>query len=549
MNKEFAIELFNRNKLDEALKVFEDLTETLSSDADVHCYLGLIKERLGNATDAVVHYNEALKHDPNLVPALANLGNHLKNCGLISSALDHFERAIRQNCRNSLIISNYANVAISAGEVKKAYELYEKALDLKADNLNALNNYLISTLYTNHFSAQQVYEMHCRYSEVYGEKEKQLALYDHDKIRIGYVSGDFKRHSVAYFIEGLLHFHNREKFEIFCYSDVLKEDEITQRLKSFHLVWRSIPNKTDDEVHKQILKDEIDILVDLGAHTGKRLGVFAKRSAPIQVNYLGYADTSGLKNMDLRIVDELTDEPDFPTSEKIVKLKRCFLAFCPPESRDDLEDTPYLKNGYLTIGSFNNLPKLTDEVLRLWMRILKSIPNSRLLLKTKSFNDEGLKSKFLEKFTKRGIDAERIELLGYELKLSNHLDLYKRIDIALDPFPYNGTTTTCEALFMGVPVVALKGTSKHAARVSCSLLETIGLRSLIADNKNEYAGMVKKLAENPQTLNELHHSIRPMMFNSPLCNSKDLTEQIEFVFEEEIEKARQSGPSLSSIKG
>jgi protein O-GlcNAc transferase len=534
MKKQHAIALFHQGKKEEALKVFTELLKTHSHDADIHCHLGLIKEQLGDVPEAVKHYRDALDINPDLISALANLGNHLKNCGLTSAALEMYERAMGLNCQNSVMISNYANVAISAGKHSKSYELYLQAIALMPENFNARSNFLISTLYTNTYSPQQIFEFHKDYSNACHEKVIEISPYRHSRIRVGYVSGDFKRHSVAYFIEGILHYHDRDQFEVFCYSDVAREDDISTRIKSSDLTWRKIFGLNDELTRQQILEDEIDILVDLGGHTGKRQQMYAKRCAPLQATYLGYAETTGLKNMDIRIVDEVTDSFDFPASEKIIKLKRCFLAFCPPALDSTVTDSPCLTNDYLTIGSFNNLSKVTGEVTRLWIRILKEIKNSKILLKSKCFKDKVLRQEFLTQFTQRGIAADRVELLGYEDSLSSHLDLYKRLDIALDTFPYNGTTTSCEALHMGVPLITLEGKSRHAARVSGSILQAVGLPSLIAKNKNHYVELVKNLAQDTAALNKLRHSIRPLLHGSPLCNSQDLTQHIEAVFKEEL---------------
>ena len=362
-----------------------------------------------------------------------------------------------------------------------------------------------------------------------GEIHQQLPGYSHTKLRIGYVSGDFKRHSVAYFIEGILHFHDRSKFDVYCYSDVIKPDVITKKIQNMDLTYRNIKPLSDEEIHQLILDDEIDILIDLGAHTGKRLKVFGYRSAPVQISYLGYCNTTGLKNMDLRIVDSITDQTESPATEKLIRLERPFLAFCPPEDSNGLVDSPCLKNGYITFGSFNNLPKLTDEVFRLWIRILKQTPNSRLLLKTRAFIDEEIKTTILNRFNSRGVSEERITLLGYQSTLDNHLLNYHKIDIALDPVPYNGTTTTCEALHMGVPVICLEGKS-HASRVSASILEYSGLKFLLAENKNEYVKKAVQLAENFESLNNLHHKVRPLFHNSQVCDSQHLTGCLEDIY-------------------
>ena len=529
MSKEKAIDLFCSGKKEEAFKIFKSLADQNIEDADVYCHLGILNENKGNFAEAINNYQKALSLNHDLVPALANLGNQLKNSGHLSSAAEHLSKAAELSKNNSLICSNYANILLSMGEHKKAYKEYHRSLELMNQNLNALSNFLLGLNYTELYSGQEVYNFHTEFSTTIGEIEKQLPQYEHSKIKVGYVSGDFKRHSVSYFIEGILHFHNREKFEVFCYSDVVKEDVITEKIQAMDLTFRKIKPLSDIETYNLIKADEIDILIDLGGHTGKRLQVFAYRSAPVQITYLGYGNTSGLKNMDFRIVDTITDKEDSLASEELIRLKRPFIAFCPPENSADIIETPAIENGYVTFGSFNNLPKLTDEVLRLWMRILKKVQKSKIVLKTRAFVDGKIKNSMLQKFTSRGIDPERIILLGYESTLDDHLLNYQKIDIALDPFPYNGTTTTCEALHMGVPVICLQGNT-HIARVSASILEYSGLGSLVAEDKNEYVNKAVELASNINFLNSLHLKVRTMMQQSKLCDSKDLTENLEAIY-------------------
>ena len=534
MSKKEAIELFCTGNKDKAYSMFKSMLDQKVEDADIYCHLGMINESKGQLDKAVKYYNEALKIDPDLIPALANLGNQLKSSGYLSAAYKNFSKAIQNSSKNSLLYSNFANVLVSMAEHKKAYQMYLKALSLNPNGITPYSNFLLSLNYKNIYSDQEIFSFHHKFSDLLNEKKTSRTGYDHKKLRIGYVSADFKTHSVAYFIKGILHFHDRGKFDIFCYSDVPKPDLITEEIAGMDLTFKNVSSLSNNDLHQLIIEDEIDILVDLGGHTAKRLQVFSQRSAPVQLSYLGYGNTTGLKNMDYRIVDKVTDQADSLTSEELIRLNRAFIAFCPPEPIIEIEDTPALTNNYITFGSFNNLPKLSDEVLRLWMRILKKVPSSKIMLKTKAFNDENIKSNLLKKFNARGIDSERVELLGFQTNPVNHLLNYKKIDIALDPFPYNGTTTTCEALHMSVPLICLKGKS-HISRVSASLLEHSGLQSLVAKDKNEYLKIAVELAGDPVLLNKFHHTIRNVMHSSQICDSKNLTEELEKVY---LQKAK-----------
>ena len=324
--------------------------------------------------------------------------------------------------------------------------------------------------------------------------------------------------------------HTHERFEIFCYSDVLAPDNVTERLQGYADRWHNIADMQDEEVAELVLKDGIDILVDLAGHTGNnRMLLFARKPAPVQVSWLGYPNTTGLSTMDYRFVDPYTDphgltDPFY--TEKLLRLPESFLCYLPDENSPDVGYLPETVSGHITFGSFNIFTKMTEEVLALWADILKNIPNARLLLKTKSFSDKQICAKVMKIFSQKGIYSERVELLGHQEHFLKHLSLYNRIDIGLDTFPYNGTTTTCEALWMGVPVITLAG-NNHASRVGVSLLTNTGLEDLIAKTHDEYVDIAVNLAADTRRLQKLRRNLRPMMKNSPLTDAKRFTDNLE----------------------
>ena len=303
------------------------------------------------------------------------------------------------------------------------------------------------------------------------------------RLKIGYVSPDFCQHSVAYFIEPLLRAHERQAVEVFCYADVTRPDSVTARLRGYADHWLITVGRSDDELAERILTDSIDILVDLAGYTSKnRLGVFARKAAPVQVSWLGYPNTTGLAAMDYRLVDAVTDpvgEADAWASETLVRVDGGFL--CYGSGKDVPKPTvpPCLTSRTVTFGSFNNPAKLSDATLDTWARLLERLPKTRLLLKGKPLGDAATRSFFLSRLAERGVAPERVELVAWLSNEAMHLALYDRVDIALDPFPYNGTATTCEALWMGVPVVTLLG-DRHAGRVGASLLTQVGFTDWIA---------------------------------------------------------------------
>jgi predicted O-linked N-acetylglucosamine transferase (SPINDLY family) len=298
--------------------------------------------------------------------------------------------------------------------------------------------------------------------------------------------------------------------------------------------WCDITHLTDKEAASRIFSDRVDLLVDLSGHTAwNRLGVFALRPAPVQLTYIGHPNTTGLSTVDYRIVDELTD-PDNPAhsgnTEKLIRLPHVFLTYLPPPASVHPGEPPHVHSNHITFGSFNALPKITPSVIETWCSLLDTSEGSRLLLKNNNFTDQSVRDSVLDMFTKHNIDPDRIELLPPCRSIAAHLDMYNRVDIALDTFPYNGTTTTCEALWMGVPVIALRGTS-HASRVGLSILHEIGLEEFAASNVQDYIKIASDLANNKQRIKSLRRTLRNRLSDSMLGRHTEFTRNLESAYE------------------
>ena len=308
--------------------------------------------------------------------------------------------------------------------------------------------------------------------------------------------------------------------------------------------YRLIAACSDDRVAEQIQKDRIQILVDLAGHTvDNRMPVFARRPAPVQVTWLGYPGTTGLPAMDYRITDAIADpvgKTEQYHTETLTRLKEGFLCYKPSEDSPGLSSPPVLKAGHITFGSFNNLTKVNRKVVEAWSRILRGIPGSSLLLKSKQFPDEFIEGYYRDLFSQNGIISDRIEMLSGVETLKEHLACYNRMDIALDPFPYNGTTTTFEALWMGVPVVTLAG-GHHASRVGASILTHLGLEKLVAGDIRCYVDKAIQLAGDMNELKALRAEMRNRMKESPLCDAKSFAGSMESVFEEMCRPRREHG--------
>jgi predicted O-linked N-acetylglucosamine transferase (SPINDLY family) len=350
------------------------------------------------------------------------------------------------------------------------------------------------------------------------------------RLRIGYVSADFRRHSVGHFFLPLLENHDRRKFEVFCYSNVQYPDDLTERMKRSCDAWRDIISLGDAEAANLIRSDGMDILVDLSGHTaGNRLRVFARKPAPVQVTYLGYANTTGMPAIDYRLTDALADPPgvtDHLNVEKLWRVPGCAWCYLPPEDAPEIQPRG---SGPITFGCFSAFAKINSTLVEIWAQLLAQAPESRLLLKSAGAGETSSRQRVIDQFIQHGISSDRIEMLSRIPDQHQHLEFYRRIDLALDTYPYHGTTTTCEALWMGVPVVSLAGQT-HVSRVGVSLLSCVGLPELIAQTPQEFVSIAAQLATNPSRLTSLRNGLRSQMKSSPLVDGRRFAANIEAAY-------------------
>jgi predicted O-linked N-acetylglucosamine transferase (SPINDLY family) len=349
-------------------------------------------------------------------------------------------------------------------------------------------------------------------------------------LRIGYVSGDFRSHSVAYYLLPLLEARDRDNYRILCFVNNPREDAVTDQFRALADDWISIRGLTDDQATDRVRAASVDVLVDLSGHTAaNRLGVFARRAAPVQVSWLGYPNTTGLDSIDYRITDAIADpvgaRADAGYAETLYRLPGCFLCYCEDARSGAVAPPPSARNGYATFGSFNTLAKITDEVVAVWARILHAVPDARLLLKSQSLDQDSSRHAVHARFAARDIGPERVELMGLVAKEA-HYQVYSRVDIALDTFPYNGTTTTCEALWMGVPVIGMQGHA-HAGRVGATLLEHAGLGEFVTPDPAGYVALAQSLAADGERRAALRSSLRAHVGASPLMDKARFAARME----------------------
>lgn len=480
-------------------------------------------------------YEEVVRRKPDYAAAHNNLGLAYLKCGALGQALDCYRRTAELDGMTAESCHNIGNALSAAAQHAEAIEFFRKALAVRPTFAHAHSNMLLVLNYVSN-DPWQLYHEHVAWAQKHAadvhRRLPRVSVRDPDRVlRVGYVSSDFYSHPVAYFFEPLLAAHNRGVVETVCYSDVALPDETTQKLRSLACEWRDIAGMANDDVADLVEADKIDVLVDLAGHTGSnRLLLFAQKPAPVQVSYLGYPNTTGLKEIDFRFTDEWADppgEPDRFHSETLWRLRGGFLCYAPPCVAPEPAAPPSVTRGYVTFGSFNHWSKVTHGVVALWAQLLREVPRSRVLLKGRHLLDPYLSQRIHDMFEAQGIERERILLRTTKsVTTAAHLSMYGEMDVALDTFPYNGTTTTCEALWMGVPVVTLAGTV-HAGRVGVSLLQAIGKGQWIAHTPEEYVNLAVRLAADAEQRTALRIALRSGMVASGLCDRTRLAREIE----------------------
>ncbi len=530
-----AAMLHQLGRLDEAVVASRQAIRIAPHYADAHYNLGCALFDRQNGADAVAAWREAIRVKPNYREALANLGNGLRELGQIQEAIIASREAIRISPDHAAAHSSLGAALADQADLEGAFAAYQEAIRLKPDYFEASSALLACMNYSEHVSPTALFDAHRAWHERHGRPVQRPHAYanernDGRRLKVGYVSPDFRGHSVAQFLEPLLRNHDRHAIDVFCYAQVSAPDAVTARFQNLADHWMPTVGMSDDALAERIRRDGIDILVDLAGHTSKnRLMVFARKPAPLQVSWLGYPNSTGLEAMDYRLVDAVSDPPgeaDALACETLVRLPGGFLCYGGGADAPAPTSAPGLATGAATFGSFNNPAKLSGATLDAWATLLMRLPQARLLLKGKAFSDASTRALYLDRLARRGVAAARIELFAEIPDSAAHLALYHRVDIALDPFPYNGTTTTCEALWMGVPVVTLRG-DRHAGRVGASLLTQIGMPDLIADSIEAYVETAVALAGAPGRLADQRHSLRPRMAASPLCDAPAFARKVE----------------------
>lgn len=475
--------------------------------------------------DALVAHEKSVALQPQNPRSWYNYGLTLSQLGRYEEALRCHERARAADPHYPIARYGLAQAYHQLNLIPEAVEHYRAFLAAMPGHLEARSYMLYALHNLPGMSHEALWEEHLVYGRIAGAESTRAWPNRPEvdrRLRVGLVSSDFRIHSCAYFIEPLLRGLDREQFELYLYYDHFREDAQTERFRSLATVWRKIVGQPAASVEALVRVDAPDLMIDLAGHTGmaNRLPLFARRLAPVQLTYLGYPDTTGVTAMDYRFTDAVADpvgEADRFATERLVRFAPTAWAYQPPESAPAPIKRPASAEDAIVFGSFNTPAKLADEILALWGQILAAVPGSRLLLKGAGFGAPAVRARYQARLQRLGLPIGRVDLVDRTPDTTSHLALYQYVDIALDAHPYHGTTTTCEALWMGVPVVTLAG-DQHMSRVGVSLLTAIGRPEWVASNAADYRRIAEALAADRSRLAEIRRGLRDELRRSPLLD-------------------------------
>jgi protein O-GlcNAc transferase len=564
-----GIALKDRGQVAEAIDCYRRALRLRPDDAEIHNNLGIALKDQGQVAEAVDCYRRALGLRPNYAEAHNNLGNALRGRGQVAEAIDCYRRALGlrpdyADAHNNLGIAlkdqgrveeamasyrralelrpdyaeadnNLGNVLRNQGRIAEAVDCYRRALQIKPDYVDAHSSLVYSLHFCPDIDAQALYEEHRRWDRRFAEPLARCVpphaneVAPDRRLRIGYVSPDFRDHVVGHNLLPLFREHDRRQFEIVCYADVLRPDPLTECFRGYADAWRDIAGRADDRVARLVREDRVDVLVDLTLHMARnRLLVFARKPAPVQVTFAGYPGTTGLSAIDYRLTDPHLDPPglDDPYyAEESIRLPDSFWCYDPLSEEPAVNALPALGNGFVTFGCLNHFAKVNADVLGLWARVLRAVDRSRLLLLAPEGPHRG---HALDRLEGEGVSPDRVAFVAHQPRRP-YLELYHRIDLVLDTFPYNGHTTSLDALWMGVPVVTIAGRTA-VGRAGLSQLRNLGLPELIADTPEQFAEIAVGLAGDLARLAGLRGTLRGRMRGSPLMDAPRFARSIEAAY-------------------
>ena len=529
--------------IQEALKIDPDFPEALNE-------LGLILQRAKFNDDARNLFEKAVELDPNNVPALINLGTLFAN-------KEHFnpksaEKLLKKAAElhpgmRQAVFNNLGNLYFHLRRYREAIKQYEQAISLNPKQPKAQSNRLFAMVTSGLYEMEKYLNAAKEAGQHFRTLNDDFQLFTHTekpdaKTNLGFVSGDIKNHPVAYFLLSLLSSITPQKYNIFLFdnTNITRTSKSALRLKPYISSWHDISMLNDEQATMFIREKNIDVLIDLSGHTaGNRLGIFANRAAPIQFTWLGYNASTGIEEMDYILLDKYVGPESRSShfSESILRMPHSYICFSPPDVELPVGETPALKNQFISYGCLNNASKVNAKLINIWAEILRLSENSRLILGGNHYNDDvGLEMK--NKFKSLGINMSRITVLNRMQDHSEFLRAYNDIDIALDTFPYNGVTTTCEALWMGVPVITKKGDS-FLSSVGETIIKNASQDKFCGCTEADYVDIAVKTASNIKKLNKSRIERRQKVLDSPVFNNRIFSNDFEKIIEQLVSRLRE----------
>ena len=560
--------LYGLGRIGEAETAYRQIIGLTPEYGKAYCNLGILLYGLGRFSEAEANYQQAIARNPGYDKAYYNLGILLNRLGRFDEARAAYSQAIAITPNNEELHCNLGEVLVNLGRLDEAVMAYRQAISIKPDYAEAYNslgiavgllcrldeavwafrraishksdfavahgNLLLTMQYISSFNHEETFVEALNFGRCFettfkGKRTSHANIREAGKrLKIGIVSGNLCDHPVGYFLEAVIKSLNLGSMALYAYANQLENDRLSERIKPYFEEWLFVKEMSDEELASRIANDGIDILIDLAGHTsGNRLLTFIYKPAPVQVTWLGYPNTTGLSSIDYILADPITvplNEERYYT-ETVWRLPDTYICFTPPDLDLEVNALPALENGYITFGCFNNPVKLTDDVIACWAEILRAVPDSVLLLKIRQAITQC--DIFIQRFSKHGIDPAR---LCFEGSMSSRDDLiasYQRIDIALDPFPYNGTTTTCEAAWMGVPTLTLKMPRGIYSYNGELIMKTVGLTDWVADSVEGCLDAARKVTMDLPRLARIRSGLRGQLLNSPLCDAPKFANNLQ----------------------
>jgi len=523
-----------------AIEILNDLSDSDPENVTYLTALGQACEDAGRGRDAVKAYTKALQLDPENEALSLALGTLFYRGGNLTRSLAVLRAGYKNAPKNAGILVNLGLTLAAAGMPRAAVDAFGKSYQISHSPV-AHSNAVFYVQYLSGEPSVKIHDMHHKWFLRHGARLVPLTSRfpeqtdPNKRLRIGYVSPDFRAHSCAYFLRGLLSCHRHDDFEIYAYMTEPTRDKMAEKFKSAIDVWRDADGLSPSRLAEMIRTDAIDILVDLAGHTARNsLLTFAMKPAPVQATWLGYPTTTGLETIDWRISDPwLTPEPTPEGfSERLYRLPRVSHSYTPGMGLHDIppvEPSPFQANGHLTFGSFNNLAKISDDCLAFWAAVLNSVSDARLRIKSRHIGDAEVQNHLTKRYAAAGGDVSRLDIVGGTEKKEDHLSQIGDVDIALDTYPYGGMTTTCETVMMGVPVLSLVG-ERSASRYGLSVLTAVGLPEFASPSVDDLVALAKALNEDRDRLRQLRAGLRDQVLASPLCDHADFARAMETAY-------------------